>query len=401
MSMDAAAAALNKFQKSIKTVAPALSGFAKIKANTAKALGKTFAGFKKAGGGIKAMGGGLMGVISQFLDFGSILKVLEPIFAPINALLGMFAGTLGQTIQPVIQEFFDVLMDPQIIEIITLLGEIIGQALIAAIRIVIAVIRKLQEMGVFDFLIEVLTAVVEGVTWFAENLDVVWQWIVDGFNTVVGFFQEIGEFFIGIWEWIVNAFNAVVEFFKPVADFFVAAWEAVVQFFQDVADIFIGIWNGTITVWEAIVMAFEAVINFFIAIWEGVLAFFSGVVDFFEMIWNAIVTGFFAFVNFFIGIINGIIDLLNALDFLDVFEDIPHVQTLALPQAQEGGFVKQGGAVIVHPNERILTAAETAGLGGPDNSKTITVNIEATVLDDENAEKLAREVERAMIRVMS
>jgi hypothetical protein len=319
-------------------------------------------GFKKFGQGFKKLGknigkklgfdgGGIAGFIMQFINFGSILQALGPIFAPINALLDIFAGTISQTIQPVIQELFEVFMDPQIIEIMTLLAQIFGQVLVAAIRIVIAVVKKLQEIGVFDFLIAILTAVVEGVTWFADNLDIVWNAIVIGFTAVVDFFIAIGDFFIAVWEGIVSAF--------------------------------------------------ETVVNFFIDIWEGVLAFFSGVVKFFDMIWKAIVSGFFAFVNFFIGIINGVIDLLNALDFADVFEDIPRISMLSLPTAEVGGFVKEGGAVIVHDNERILTANQNAGITNNNNARNITVNIEATILDDENTEKLAREVERTMIRVNS
>ncbi|MHC5057904.1 MAG: hypothetical protein ACYTKD_24830 [Planctomycetota bacterium] len=343
--------AARKFAATIQKVQQPLTTLGKIKVGTAKALTKTFEGFKKAGKAVKSLGSGLFGIISQFVDFGSILKVLEPIFAPINALLDIFAGTISQTIQPVIQELFEVFMDPQIIEIMTLLAQIFGQVLVAAIRIVIAVVKKLQEIGVFDFLIAILTAVVEGVTWFADNLDIVWNAIVIGFTAVVDFFIAIGDFFIAVWEGIVSAF--------------------------------------------------ETVVNFFIDIWEGVLAFFSGVVKFFDMIWKAIVSGFFAFVNFFIGIINGVIDLLNALDFADVFEDIPRISTLSLPTAQTGGFVKQGGAVIVHPNERILTAEETTAVTNNNNARSITVNIEAIVLDDESTEKLAREVERTMIRVNS
>jgi hypothetical protein len=385
-----------------KSIKKPLTAFQKIKASTTKGVTKVFDKMKKTG---KKIITDWRDGLRQMIDFSSVMQAFAPIMEPINTLLKIFAGEILKGLQPVITELFDVLLDPEIIEIMKLLGQIVAQVLVAGLRILIAIINELKAAGVFQFIIDVLTGAVEGVTWFAENLDIVWAAIVEGFMFIIDFFIMIGDSFIAAWDTIITAFQLAGQTLSDI-------WDAIVMAFATVGVLLQAAWDtAVVPVWDAIVGVFNWFgnqmsniwNNIIMPAWDAIIAGFQWVANQLTNIWDAFVGGFKAVANFFIGIVNGIIDAFNAADVLDLVTDIPNVPTL-----QGGGIIKRAGVAVVHENEVVATrevlreaftnAMAGGGFGGGiNNSRTVEITQNAIVLDDENREMLARETRKEMI----
>lgn len=154
--------------------------------------------------------------------------------------------------------------------------------------------------------------------------------------------------------WIVLAIGALVTAF-------VLLWNKSAAF----RDFFIGIWNSIKT-------AFGAVIDWIKSVWNGIPGFFSGIVtsignvvkgigDTLKNVFKGALNGVISVLN---GIISGINILIDGINWVNPFDDIPHVPKI--PKLHTGGVVPglpgQERLMLLQGGERVSTSSQGGGM---------------------------------------
>jgi hypothetical protein len=148
----------------------------------------------------------------------------------------------------------------------------------------------------------------------------------------------------------LGGWGNVVDFFKWLPGQLWADlqkyWGYVVNFFVGVGDWFVNIWTSMV---GGLKTAWGAVAGFFETLWEGIKSVAATV-------WGGILVGIKSVINGIIWIINKMITAANAVDFLDLFADIPYIQKIESIGGYTGGFA-YGGVVPGSPNEEVMIMA--------------------------------------------
>jgi hypothetical protein len=323
-------------------------GLGKIKTGVVKGVGTVF----KV---MKGIGGGVASGITAFLE---VINKFVPIFDVLNGLVEIFGGAVSEALMPAFQEFTELLMDPAIIEMITLLGEAFGQILAVGLRLLSGVLKALIDSGVLDFIIDGLQMLTVGLTFLADSVSILFD---------PAFWEALG--------------NVLVEWGDSIAD----AWNA---FWADFAAGAAEWWTGIVNGWN----------EFWSGIADGAMQWWNQITGFFTMLWDLIIGGIKFLINGVVFVINAVIDGLNALDFADVFPDIQRIPMLAegVPMVTSPtlAIVGERGPEGVFPiNDRgAAMAAAVFGGGTTNNNRSVTTNVQATVFGEEQMEELTRRV---------
>ena len=199
---------------------------AKVKPETAKEMGKAFGQMKGAGGAAS----GLLSIITSFIDFGQVLEPIAMLFEPINALLGIFSAQLSSELAPIMQELFEVFMDPDMIAFVKELAHIFVEMLKPAIEIGVQLLEMMMPLlpaiGKFiellivpgmEFLLAIFEALEPAMPAITKGLEAIGdalEWLLDGALTYV--YEGIKYIGYGI-QWfvagVVNVINGIVQFF--------------------------------------------------------------------------------------------------------------------------------------------------------------------------------------------
>lgn len=283
--------------------------------------------------------------------------------------------------------------------------------IVAAIAAVIAIIVLCIKH--WD---NIVAAVKKAVSAISNAIQEAWDWIVNLFSTIAGWFYDtiikpIADFFKGLWDGIVSGFHTVIDpwveiikraakmiydtVIKPIADYFTKLWNNIKSVFQAAANwfnstviqpivkFFTNMWNGlkdgATKAWNGVKSVFSTVAEFFGNIfskaWEKVKAVFSvggkifdgikdGIVNAFKTVVNAIIRGINKVVSIPFNAINAVLDKLRNLSILGVepFTWIGSISVPKIPELEQGGVLKRGqigllegnGAEAVVPLEKNL-----------------------------------------------
>lgn len=193
-------------------------------------------------------------------------------------------------------------------------------------------------------------------------------------EAVLGFVESSTKWLKGLWEGIKTIF-------APVAEFFSGLWNGIKEFAIEVWNNFLAglgvIYEGVIAVWTPIKEWFSGlwtgIKETASTIWAGILEFIEGVVDGVKIVWGTI-TGFFS------GIWDGIKEtakvffdwieqkfgwILNIVDkvkgvFGGIADGVKSGVGKVVSGAKKlvglstGGYVKEQGIAVLHPNEVVV-----------------------------------------------
>ena len=292
-------------------------------------------------------------VLIKLADSGVFEKIIEAFAGITVILIDLLAGILTQLIDSGLLDL--------LIAFFTGIFTAIGW-----------VMQWLQDSGVIDAIIFVFGKIFEGIVWFFTHLDVIWNEIVNFFMFIWTAISDSFSQFVGT---IVNIWNFIMSIVLGFLDFWGGIGHAIGTIFKSIGDFFVAFWN-------ALVAGFQWFGGILSAIWGGITAVFHGFV-------NALI----AVANFFIDIANTISSIFS----LGFATAIPHI-----PYLDVGGPILKTGVAVVHAGEEVVTAqtvgairdmlSALTGMRGEVQQKSYNTNINAVVLDNENAEILARAV---------
>jgi len=335
----------------------ALTGvFSKIKAIGASKWKKFGESMKGVASAAKETSG-----LEKFASLGSLLSPVVELLDPLNGLFEVFSAVLQEALIPVMDDLFDALLSPEVLSAVTAIAEAIAVLLVPFIQVLADVLTMLVESGAIDLIVLAIEQLASG---FIDFILLIQPYIDD-------FMGLLGEFVTTIVQ-LVSSFSGDISDLGPL--------------FADIIDAFIngiGLWFLQ-KIQEIEIIVGQAVIDFFT--WIG------------EQIWSAIVDAgnvlgqVFAWLgagiaNAFIAMGNLIVDIINAIDFADVFEDIPSIQYLPMPAITflaGGGIVKkttsavvgEAGPEAVIPLDKL---ENMINMGGGGSEEKIVVNFNGIV----------------------
>jgi len=155
-------------------------------------------------------------VFSGFSTFFDILNKFVPVMDLFSAIMDVFGAAVSEAVMPAFEEFMGVLMNPAILQMVTLLGEAFGKVLAIGLGLLSRALNLLIESGVLDL-------VIAGIEWFVgildnvvDHLDEIWEAIVGGFTW---FINGAIDLFTGIWDGILLIGQSISDFFtKTIPD---------------------------------------------------------------------------------------------------------------------------------------------------------------------------------------
>ena len=273
-------AKMAKAEEAVAAVVAKTDPFKKIGDALAAVKDKTATAMSGAFGAISKIGGG---IFSAFTIFFETLDKFVPIMDVLNGLLSILGAGVTEALMPAFQEFTTLLMNPQMIEFLTTLGNLIGSVLAVALEFLSEVLNALIESGVLDL-------------------------ITQGMQWLVGVLQTVADAMPEIW-------GAITKFFMED----IPAWA-----------------EGVAANWNAFWTNLgNGIANWFAEGLQGWNDFWSGIVnallsgDFVQVLRN-IVNGFLTAIEWFV---NGFND---AVQFFDVFNVIPDF-SISIPRLAQGG----------------------------------------------------------------
>jgi phage-related minor tail protein len=218
--------------------------------------------------------------------------------------------------------------------------------------------------AIWNFILMVWNGIVTGVT-----TAVTWIWgiITTVFTSVwtfiSGIFTTVWGFIAGVWNGIVGAIQGALSWiWGIITGTFNSVWGFISGIFSGIWGFIVGVWNGigsTIRgaldwIWGVITGAFNNVRNF-------VSGIFSGLADIVRGAWDAIGNGIKGAINWIIDLINdfvigGVNVLIDGINFVNPFDDIPHVPSI--PRLHSGGVFDSGqgeGLALLRDDELVAT----------------------------------------------
>jgi phage-related protein len=193
-----------------------MEAIGKLKPAVIKGLSTTFKVFKTIP----------LGIAGGILKFIELLNKFVPIMDIVNGLVEIFGASVAEALMPAFQAFADLLLDPAIIQMITLLGEAFGKILAVGLGLLSRALQALIDSGVFELIIA-------GLEWFISILDVVIGNLDNIWNAIVGgvtwFIDLMTNIFTGIWEGIVTGWTTIAAFFTRTWEIILAGIRLVIN----------------------------------------------------------------------------------------------------------------------------------------------------------------------------
>lgn len=304
---------VDKFTKAMKTIVslgkPLADAFKQIQAAAGDNLQKLFTNLADVI--TQLANSGVIGVVSGALvNLFAVLSALLKI-PGIGNLLAFGAGLL--VIFKTVSLLWTVL--GPIIQILWVLVEVIGGALVAAFGWIPVVIGLVVVALIWFFTQTKIGRAIIAAVWKAikiaigaavDGIVAAWNWMVGVFKTVWAWISKIAQ---DIWKAISTAFNAVVSAvvnaFTTVWSFIVSVWNAVWGFLQPILAAIGGFFASVFT---GIVNIVQFVLNVIYQIWIRVfpllllpLRIFWGVAI---LIWQTLSTAVVAVVQWLVGIVS-------------------------------------------------------------------------------------------------
>lgn len=319
---------------------------------------------KKAAASVKGIGQSFKtikdtGISSMLFDMTRAMDPLIDMLKPITQIAGIFGGFLKAAIAPAMSQLYATFFSPKNIENIQRIAMLIGSALVPVIESLNMIFQILINSGVIDSVIE---AIAQITVILALLFSDVLQALVDS-----GILELLVEGFAFLFDVLNTGLRLLIE-------------------------------SGMV----------EGVLFVLTEIFKAVVWFFTNL----DVVWNALVEGWDWFVNalkitvnIFIMVANVIIDVINFLGDIISFgfmPDIPHI-----PLLETGGMITSSGVAVVHAGEQVLNVetvsaiqdliTEMKGSRGEVQNKNYNTSINAIVLDNENADMLARSLYRQQL----
>jgi hypothetical protein len=290
----------------ITAITSVFSGIKKVGAST----------WKKFGTGMKDLGkaAAQSSGLENFFNLGSILQPVIDLLEPLNGLFSVFGAVLQEALAPAMEDLFDILLSDEVIGLVTKLAESFGIVLVPVLETFTTILDTLIQSGALDLFMDAITAIALGIAEFVILIS-------PHIDELVGLFGDFINFLVQT----ANAFSGDISDLGPI--------------FADVIDEFI---NG-IGLWflqkirELEIAVGQAVIDFFTWLGGEIWSAIQDAGKFLGEIGAFIGAGF---VNAIIAMGNLVIDIINGLDFADVFEDIPSIEYIPVPALT---FLANGG----------------------------------------------------------
>ena len=237
--------------------------------------------------------------------------------------------------------------------------------------------------------------------WFIEKWNEIKQWYDSTIQPWVDlvkqgwedFKTKISEILTGIKDGFVEKWGKVVQWYnetiQPWIDTVKLGWDnfklSVVNIFSDIKQGFSDAWNGMKEWYNATIQPW---IDSVLGVWDRFKSAVAGVWDSISQAWHNVLGSLYDWV---VGKVNGLIDLVNKIPFVEI-EKIEAKTGEKAPKLSAnmvglntGGFVKQEGVALLHPNEvvvnddltqRLRSYLETKEVEQPLN-RAIQVNVNA------------------------
>lgn len=320
-------------------------------------------------------------VVTMAVDFfGMLLDAIMPILPPLiemaTAILPVIADLIGAVL-PLVAEAFGAILEaamplieallelligvleplmPAFIELITLNAEL--AALFA--EILIPVIQFLAEVLLWLVDNVIMTVVTPIIVFLAELFSKLLTGVIRTFG---GFFKGIVEGIVAVFKWLKERwdfFSALISAaWMIVRDKFQSGWNTIRdKVFQPIMDRAATVRDKLAGIWEKIKSAFQKVVDRFKTGADKVKGYFNGIWDAIKNAYNALARGW--------NKIKVEIGPYNIPDWVPVVGGKKfHIPDLipSIPLLQESGFSFGTGAVVLHPNEAIVNARDSRGIG--------------------------------------
>ena len=138
----------------------ALGVMKKIKPAQLKGFTKAFGAMKEIGSGI---GDNLKDIGVSFGKISDALGITQAIMKPFMALLDMLGKTVQAQLAPIMQKLFEALFQPEIINLMGVMADLIVAVVVPAVEFLVDVIQMLVDMGVID-------ALTTAIKWLADTI---------------------------------------------------------------------------------------------------------------------------------------------------------------------------------------------------------------------------------------
>lgn len=168
-----------------------------------KDFGKLFTGkkskkVKEFGKNMMGMGSAMLGPILAMASFVQSLGVFEPIMDVIGGLLEIFGGVLMEALMPAFKKLFDVLLSPEVIDLIKMLAGIFAAVLIPIIEVFAEVLVDL--MPIFRILIDVIKS-------FMPIIKIIAKLFAQGLGVAL---KIVANIIIIVYNVIAHVINAII-----------------------------------------------------------------------------------------------------------------------------------------------------------------------------------------------
>ena len=311
-------------------------------------------GMKGAMKATKEAGEGAKGIIGLLKSLDAVRIMMKPL----TVLFKIFNATLLQAMMPAIQKLFDVMLSPEMIEIMMMLAEIVAALLIPALEMFVYVLRALIPQ-----LHLILPILVDIVNYMSGVLMVVIKVFGTALVGFAGIFTSASQIIRTPWDNLL----------KPMFD-------------------------GMLNLWNLLGSAYVSIV-------EPIFAGIVGLFDWINAGWNwalkpallAVKGGFDWIAGVFKGFLNIMIGFAN--EFIGLVNLIPGVSLAKIPMLDTGGDILKSGLAIVHAKETVLNpedaAAYKAGRGGGGEGRNVFVTFNlngAVIADSRSIDALSRKI---------
>jgi hypothetical protein len=171
-------------------------------------------------------------------------------------------------------------------------------------------------------------------------------------NFTVGVFQAIWGFIQMVWNGIVGGISAALSWiWGVITSVFGAVWGFI-------SGLFTGIWNFIVGVWQGIGSAIKGALDWiwgvisgaFTTIRDFVSGIFSGIAGAVKGAWDAVGNAIKSAINWIIDLVNkfvigGVNVLIDGINFVNPFDDIPHVPSI--PHLAYGAIIDRPTLALV------------------------------------------------------